>query len=167
MDRFCSRRSWAGIISGRGAESLVERIQIISQSEEETLEIGKKIGIECSGGEVFLLSGPLGAGKSVLARGIARGLGIDGTVRSPSFNLMREYNGNLILKHWDLYRLDDGFRELGMVDSITDDAVVVIEWADRWSELDRIGSGSITMDYGTSETERILDISGDVPGVKS
>jgi len=139
-----------------------DEIRIVSVSEEETLGFGTKIGEACLGGELILLKGPLGAGKSVMARGIARGLGVKGTVRSPSFNLMREYVGRLIFRHWDLYRLDGGFKELGIPESIEDDAVVVVEWADRWNELDRFACAIIEMDYGETESERKIFYTGDV-----
>ncbi len=127
---------------------MTEGLSNISRSEHETLEIGKRIGDACTGGECISLVGPLGSGKSVLTRGIARGLGIKGTVRSPSFNLMREYSGRLILKHWDLYRLEGGFRELGLLESVDNESVVVIEWAERWDELESFSTGIIYLDYG-------------------
>lgn len=137
----------------------------ISHSEDETLEIGRRIGKACSGGELIGLIGPLGAGKSVLARGIARGLGIEGPVRSPSFNLMREYTGRLVYRHWDLYRLDKGFETLGLLESVNDDTLVVVEWADRWLELSKYLTGRVDLDFGDSETDRIIWWTGEVPGV--
>ncbi len=139
--------------------------KIFSRSEDDTLEIGGIVGDECEGSELILLIGPLGSGKSVLARGIARGLGIEGTVRSPSFNLMREYSGRLILRHWDLYRLDSGFKSLGLLESVEDGAVVLVEWAERWPELDKYCTGIINLDYGDKETDRILIFTGRIPGI--
>ena len=141
-----------------------ERRTILSRSEDETLEIGKRVGGACIGGELISLVGPLGSGKSVLARGMARGVGVEGPVRSPSFNLMREYRGRLIFRHWDLYRLEGGFRELGLVESVEDDALVVVEWAERWPELDRYCTGIIYMSHGERENERSLIVTGDIPG---
>ncbi len=141
-----------------------ERRTILSRSEDETLEIGKRVGGACIGGELISLVGPLGSGKSVLARGMARGVGVDGPVRSPSFNLMREYRGRLIFRHWDLYRLGGGFRELGLVESIEDDALVVVEWAERWTALDRYCTGTIYLSHGERENERSLTLTGAIPG---
>jgi len=138
--------------------------KIVSWSEEETLDLGRRIGEVCSGAELIGLIGPLGAGKSVLARGIARGIGIDGPVRSPSFNLMREYKGRIILRHWDLYRLEGGFDTLGLLESIDDSASVVVEWADRWSGLKNHLTGTIYMQFGNTETERIITLAGEIPG---
>lgn len=144
---------------------MAELTSILSRSEEETLGIGRRIGGACSGGELIGLVGPLGSGKSVLARGIARGLGVRGSIRSPSFNLMREYRGRLVLRHWDLFRLDAGFDSLGLVESVEDDAVVVVEWADRWEALGRYCTGTVFLEYGENETERGLRWTGDVPGL--
>jgi tRNA threonylcarbamoyladenosine biosynthesis protein TsaE len=139
--------------------------KFFSHSEEETTDLGRRIGEACSGGELIGLIGPLGAGKSVLARGIARGIGIDGPVRSPSFNLMREYHGRLILRHWDLYRLDRGFDTLGLLESVDDTSLAVVEWADRWPDLKNYLSGTIFMEFGETETDRIITWTGDVPGM--
>ena len=139
-------------------------IKIISESESETIETGERIGQFCEGGEIIRLIGPLGAGKSVLARGIARGLGVKGQVRSPSFNLMREYKARLILRHWDLYRLEGGFNGLGLLESADDESVVIVEWADHWAELEKWCMGSIFMDYGENENERVIRLYGKIPG---
>jgi len=135
-------------------------LKIISKSEDETTEIGIKIGSELQGSEVIRLIGPLGSGKSVIARGIAKGLGITGPVRSPSFNLMREYRGRLILRHWDLYRLESGFESLGILESSGNDTVEIVEWAERWPLLEKYSTGSIFLDYGEAETDRIIIIEG-------
>ena len=143
---------------------MCESVAIVSRSEEETLDLGKRIGSACSGGELIGLIGPLGSGKSVLARGIARGLGVMGPVRSPSFNLMRQYRGRLIYRHWDLYRLESGYAELGLLESVEDTAVVAVEWADKWDLLRAICSGSIYIDYGDGKTDRLVRRAGNVPG---
>ena len=134
-------------------------------SEAETLELGRKIGEAVQGGEIILLIGPMGARKSVLAKGIARGMGVDGQVRSPSFNLMREYNARLTLKHWDLYRLEGGYGELGLLDTIDDDSVVIVEWAERWESLRKSATGVIYIDYGVGETDRVISMEGKIPGL--
>ena len=135
-----------------------ESLTIVSRSEEETMKVGARIGESCRGGELIRLIGPLGSGKSVLARGIARGLGVKGPVRSPSFNLMREYSGRLILRHWDLFRLDHGFEGLGLLESIEDTAVVVIEWAERWPILARYATGTVFMEYGDADNLRTINL---------
>jgi|SRR5215471_4221877 len=110
--------------------------EIVTNSADETLEVSKEIGERLKGGEVFLLKGDLGAGKTVFAKGLAAGLGIaPAEVTSPSFTLINVYQGRLRLCHIDLYRLDAGLHEeLGMNEILEEkEAVVVIEWAERWA----------------------------------
>jgi len=108
----------------------------ISYTAEETFRLGKRIGEQLIGGEILLLSGPLGAGKTILVKGIAAGLEIDPEeVTSPSFTLVNPHLGRLPLLHLDLYRLDEGVSAAHAVDLdelLSDqNAVLVIEWADR------------------------------------
>ena len=102
----------------------------------ETFALGKQIGTQLSGGEVLLLNGPLGAGKTVFVKGLAAAFDIDPEeVTSPSFTLVNPYMGRLPLFHIDLYRLDEGVAAAHAVDLeelLTDErAVIVIEWAER------------------------------------
>jgi len=102
----------------------------------ETFALGKQIGAQLSGGEVLLLNGSLGAGKTVFVKGIAAAFDIDPEeVTSPSFTLVNPYAGRLPLFHIDLYRLDEGPAAAHAVDLeelLTDEhAVIVIEWAER------------------------------------
>src|SRR5437588_2736570 len=108
----------------------------ISQNETETFNLGMELGNQLGGGEIILLNGPLGAGKTILVKGIARALGIDEEdVTSPSFTLVNPHRGRLLLYHIDLYRLDEGASAAHAVDLdeiLTDEkAVVIIEWAER------------------------------------
>lgn len=110
--------------------------EFISRSEQETFELGFEIGKQLSGGEIILLSGPLGAGKTLLVKGMAHALGVDeDDVSSPSFTLVNPYDGRLRLYHIDLYRLDEGASAAHAVDLdelLSDEhAVIVIEWAER------------------------------------
>src|SRR3984893_12780160 len=108
----------------------------VSCSEQETFDLGVRIGEQLSGGEVILLNGPLGAGKTVFVKGIARALGVDEEeVTSPSFTLVNLHRGRLLLYHLDLYRLEEGASAAHAVDLdeiLSDEsAVVIIEWGDR------------------------------------
>ena len=108
----------------------------LSTAPDETFRLGQKLGAELSGGEILLLSGPLGAGKTMLVKGLASALDIDPEeVTSPSFTLVNQYEGRLRLYHIDLYRLDAGSSSAHAVDLeelLTEsEAVIVIEWADR------------------------------------
>ena len=108
-----------------------------SHSPEETFEVGRRVGERLEGGEVLLLSGTLGAGKTVFTKGLAAGLGLDpAEVSSPSFTLVNRHGeGRLVLYHLDLYRLAEGHGAAHAVelDELLADerAVIVIEWAER------------------------------------
>ena len=116
----------------------MERNDYISKSPSDTWEIGDAIGRRARTGEIYALYGELGAGKTQLVKGIARGLGIEDWeyVVSPSFTLMNLYEGRLRLCHVDLYRIDEGEAELLDVAEFLDDGIVVVEWAERgnWDE---------------------------------
>lgn len=108
----------------------------MSSSPEETFNYGYRTGERLEGGEILLLSGPLGAGKTIFVKGICAALGIDAEdVTSPSFTLVNPYAGRLQLYHLDLYRLDEGASAAHAVDLdelLSDErAVIVIEWAER------------------------------------
>jgi len=110
--------------------------EFISHSPDETFVYGQQIGARLKGGEILLLSGPLGAGKTIFVKGLASALGIDGQeVTSPTFTLVNPYSGSLPLYHIDLYRLDEGSTAAHAVDldELLSDirAVIVIEWAER------------------------------------
>ena len=110
--------------------------EVISQNEAETFALGERLGAQLLGGEVLLLDGPLGAGKTMLVKGIASAMGLDQEeITSPSFTLVNPHYGRLLLYHIDLYRLDEGATAAHAVDLdeiLTDEAaVVMIEWAER------------------------------------
>jgi tRNA threonylcarbamoyladenosine biosynthesis protein TsaE len=111
-----------------------ETFSRITRSPEETRRLGENIGRELSGGEVLALSGELGAGKTTLVQGIAKGLGVQTPyVASPTFILVGTHFGRVVLHHVDLYRLDGAAQaeEMGLLDYVSNDAVTVIEWSDR------------------------------------
>lgn len=133
--------------------------EFTTHSPEETLALGKRIGKQLKGGEIFLLRGDLGAGKTVFAKGLASGLGIEpDDVTSPSFTLVNAHEGRLRLFHIDLYRLDFGSQEnLGIREIFEDgNAVTMIEWADRLNDAPA-GAIDIEMSY-VSDCERSIRI---------
>lgn len=110
--------------------------QFTSSSPEQTFNLGHQLGARLEGGEILLLSGPLGAGKTIFVKGICAALGIDEEdVTSPSFTLVNPYAGRLQLYHLDLYRLEQGASAAHAVDLddllADESAVIVIEWAER------------------------------------
>lgn len=113
-------------------------ITLISDSTDQTVELGKKIGTGLKGGEIFCLTGPLGSGKTHLVKGIAAGAGASDPrqVNSPTFVIINEYHGTdsaLDVYHIDAYRLDSiaEFEMLGFDDLCCPNSVVLIEWADK------------------------------------
>lgn len=108
----------------------------MTHSEEETTAVGERIGASLNPGDVVLLYGDLGAGKTAFTRGLARGVGAAADdVTSPTFTLVQEYRGRITLYHVDLYRLEEReVDELGLEELILGDGVVAIEWAERWRE---------------------------------
>ena len=107
-------------------------VTLTTATPSATRRIGERIGRRLRAGDVVLLAGELGAGKTVLAQGIARGLGISDPVKSSSFVIMNEYEGRLRLFHADLYRLEDPAQvaELAL-DELAADGVLVVEWPER------------------------------------
>ena len=105
----------------------------VTHSEADTEDVGRQLAAGLRAGQVLLLSGPLGAGKTALTRGLASGLGCDvDAVSSPTFTLVQEYAGPIRLQHVDLYRLaPDEVDDLALED-LLDDAVMVVEWPERW-----------------------------------
>lgn len=106
------------------------KYEFISNSVEDTFAISKSIADKLSGGEVILLSGNLGAGKTTFTKGLAKSLGIEDVVTSPTFTFMKEYSGRLRLYHFDMYRAtdEDELYELGLNDYLYQGGVCVIEW---------------------------------------
>jgi tRNA threonylcarbamoyladenosine biosynthesis protein TsaE len=105
----------------------------ITRSEEETRAIGEAMGRGLQPGAVVCLEGPLGAGKTTLAQGLAVGLGVSEVVNSPTFTLMQEYVGRLPVYHLDVYRLNgpEEAAALAIEEMIDSGGVLLIEWPDR------------------------------------
>ena len=109
-------------------------MRIISKSVEETRALGRRIAARLRPGDVLLLEGDLGAGKSELARGIAGGLGVEETITSPTFTILNMYeSGRLPLYHFDWYRLESSeeLYELGMDEYLGGNGVALVEWPER------------------------------------
>ncbi len=109
-----------------------------TESPKGTFELAKKMGETCSAGTVIALSGDLGTGKTVFAKGFAAGLGITGLVSSPTYTIVQQYDdGRLPLYHFDVYRINDPseIEETGFDDCISGAGVTLIEWADSIRDI--------------------------------
>lgn len=109
-----------------------------SNSAEDTFAFGQKLGREAAPGEIICLDGDLGVGKTVFTQGFAAGLGIDDYVNSPTFNIVKEYEGGrLPLYHFDVYRIGDPseMEEIGYEDYFYGQGVSIIEWPGQIEEL--------------------------------
>ncbi len=111
--------------------------KIISNSHEETLKIGETIGKKLKKGDIVSLTGPLGAGKTVIIKGIAKSLGIREEITSPSFTIISQYEGKFKLYHIDLYRIDSimEIEDLGFEEILYSDGITVIEWGEKAGRL--------------------------------
>lgn len=139
-------------------------MKYVLNTVEETQALANRIGLSLKGGEVIELVGDVGAGKTTFTKGLARGLGVDEDVQSPSFTISRVYDGhdNLRLAHYDFYRLTDaGIMVNELADSVQDPhTVTVIEWAD--SVHDVLPSCTRIIRFiAISETQRELILTPD------
>ena len=135
----------------------------VSNNEQETFDLGLRIGEQLRGGEVLLLNGSLGAGKTVFAKGVAQALDVDeDDVSSPSFTLVNPYQGRLLLYHIDLYRLDEGASAAHAVDLdelLSDEhAVTVIEWAERMGRYPLPASTWRVLITGDGDAPRTISV---------
>lgn len=141
-----------------------------TDSSEETLHLGRKLGECLRPGDVVLLFGDLGSGKTTLTQGIASGLEVTKNeyVRSPSFTLINEYQGKFPIYHIDLYRLETGsdIENLGLEEVFSDQGVVIVEWAEKL-QLDQNNENSLGLNASPkieiridflSDTQRSFDI---------
>ncbi|MBM3306802.1 MAG: tRNA (adenosine(37)-N6)-threonylcarbamoyltransferase complex ATPase subunit type 1 TsaE [Candidatus Eisenbacteria bacterium] len=130
---------------------------IVTRSPDETRELGRALGRALPAGGFVGLLGELGSGKTVLAQGIALGLGCSGVVSSPSFVIVNEYAGRVPVIHVDLYRLSDAgpLHELGYRELFYGEGVALVEWADRVPELlpkDRL---DVSLELVDAEVRRV------------
>lgn len=130
------------------------------RNEQETIAFGTELGRSVQPGTVIALIGDLGTGKTTLTKAIARGLGITDTITSPTFNIVKQYEGGRIpLYHFDVYRIadPDEMFELGYEEYFYGEGVCVIEWADIIEDIIPDDAMTIRISYGQSEGERIYE----------
>jgi tRNA threonylcarbamoyladenosine biosynthesis protein TsaE len=134
----------------------------VTRSEQETIAFGRELASTLRAGDVVLVSGNLGAGKTAFVRGLASGLGIDpDEVSSPTFTIVHEYRGGrLVLYHADLYRLErTATEDIGLEEMGVKDGVLAIEWPDRLTH-DLPGARTVRIEPAGEETRHIILNSG-------
>ncbi len=132
-----------------------ENKYLITNGENETIELGKYIGQEAKPSQLILLKGELGSGKTRLVKGMAKTLNLKDNVSSPTYNLVNEYRGEITLYHFDLYRLDNEMDliNIGFEDYLYREGIVVIEWPEL--ALDFINDDYLFLEFEfISEKER-------------
>lgn len=135
--------------------------RFITNSAEETERLGERIASKLKGMEVIALFGGLGMGKTAFTRGLARGLGADDVVSSPTFALVNEYSGRVPVYHFDMYRVTswDDLYSTGFFDYL-DTGVLVIEWSENIEGALPENALRITISRGENDDQRIFDIEG-------
>ncbi len=137
-----------------------------TRSEADTMRFAAALGRQLDAGDVLLLEGDLGAGKSVVARGVARALGIAGAMPSPTFTLLIPYEGEKKLYHFDLYRLadPDEFWAAGLDEFVGGDGIAVIEWP-QMAQLSPERSIVLRIARGEGDDDRVIELENcGVPG---
>ena len=134
----------------------------MTRSTDETLALAESVGGLLRPGDVVSLAGDLGTGKTVFARGVARALGVEDPVVSPTFTIVREYEGRVPVVHVDVYRIDtfQELHDLGFEEVLRDDAVTLVEWGDVIDGMlpgDRL---DVRLAAGAGDDERVIEIEG-------
>jgi tRNA threonylcarbamoyladenosine biosynthesis protein TsaE len=136
--------------------------RVVTRSTDETLALACSVGELLRPGDLVSLAGDLGTGKTVFARGVARALGVVEPVVSPTFTIVREYEGRVPFVHVDVYRLDtfQELHDLGFEEVLRDDAVTIVEWGDV---IDGVLPGDrldVRLAAGAGDDERVVEIEG-------
>ena len=126
-------------------------LTFITHSPDETIELGRQIGLKLKKGDIIAMQGTLAAGKTTITKGIAQALEISDTITSPTFCLISEYSGKMPLYHMDVYRLDgvEDFINLGTDDMLYGDGVSIIEWSEKI--MDELPKKTITLKITLNE----------------
>ncbi|ACA60507.1 tRNA (adenosine(37)-N6)-threonylcarbamoyltransferase complex ATPase subunit type 1 TsaE [Candidatus Desulforudis audaxviator] len=132
-------------------------LALTTDAVEKTRQVGEELGRLLEPGDLICIYGPLGAGKTALAQGVARGLGVTEAVVSPTFILIREYRGRVPFYHFDAYRLHGpaDLNLLGAEEYLAGDGVVLVEWADRVDPALPAERLDIVLDYGGENKRRL------------
>ena len=133
-------------------------VELLSASPAETIALGRRLGMAAAAGDVLLLDGPFGAGKTHLVQGLAAGLGVEGVVTSPSFILANEYQGRLPLYHLDLFRLEqlEPVTLQTLEEYFYGDGVCAVEWPAILPATLRAEASELTFELTGEATRRIV-----------
>lgn len=150
---------------------MIKKNYIETNSPEETFEVGRKLGQTAKPGEIYMLNGDLGVGKTVFTQGVAAGLGITEHINSPTFTIVQVYeSGRLPFYHFDVYRIGDveEMDEIGYEDYFFGNGLCIVEWAERIKELIPAEAKQITIEKNLEkgfDYRRILILQ--MPSMKS
>lgn len=140
------------------AKNMEIKREIIIKNEKETESFGRALAEELKAGDVLALIGDLGTGKTALTRYVAKGLGIDERITSPTFTIVKEYTeGRLPLYHFDVYRVSDADElfNIGIEEYFFGSGVCIVEWADMILDILPENTKFIYLEYGKDEGERV------------
>ncbi len=137
-------------------------MRIVTNSAQETEQLGERLAAGLKGGQVLALFGPMGMGKTAFTRGLARGLGVSGEVSSPTFALVHEHGGKIPLYHFDMFRVDswDDLYSTGFFDYLESGGVLVIEWSENIEGALPEDAVRITISQGEGENQRVFQVEG-------
>ena len=145
-----------------GVNRSVKHMEFYTSSPQETEALGRRLGQQLHPGAVVAYYGDLGVGKTAFTRGLARGLGCRGRVTSPTFTIVNEYNGDIPLFHFDMYRLgsEDELFDIGWEDYLTRGGVCAVEWSEQVSGALPEDAVLVDIARGDGENDRIITITG-------
>ena len=137
-------------------------MRIVTNSAQETEQLGERLAAGLKGGQVLALFGPMGMGKTAFTGGLARGLGASGEVSSPTFALVHEHSGKIPLYHFDMFRVDswDDLYSTGFFDYLESGGVLVIEWSENIEGALPEDAVRITISQGEGENQRVFQVEG-------
>jgi tRNA threonylcarbamoyladenosine biosynthesis protein TsaE len=148
------------VVDMERSSRVMARVDLVSDSPQETQEFGASLGQLLQSGELICLEGELGSGKTTFIQGLGRGLGVDEPITSPTFTLVNEYRGeNLIFYHVDLYRVESRQEIItsGLDDLFFGDGVCAIEWAEKAREIVPLERLWVTLRHG-GERRRLVSL---------
>ena len=137
-------------------------MEYLSHSPEETEAFGCRLAQSLTGGTVIACRGGLGMGKTALTRGIAKGLGYEGRVTSPTFTIVNEYRGTIPVFHFDMYRLEDSdaLFDIGWEDYLERGGVCVVEWSENVEDALPADTVTVSIARGAEDNHRIITVTG-------